>query len=415
MFEKFFSIIIGLILINNYYYLSFFIGVNYQIVLTLAAIIGVFFFVKSMIFFKKSYSIIFFNSLFTKIVLLITFFSCLFYFIVPHEQNDIDANDLIRLLILLFYFSWIRLKFNTSDLIKWYLLRLSIFSLLINVVLIFFETNYPGIFGLMFKLEKIFDEETWTKRVAGTIGDSNAFGCSLVIYYFFFFMFYLNDKANFLINLVVLSILFYLINLTGSRQSLLIYVVVFFYVFSTINVKRKYKFYSLLFIFSAALVYVIYSIAKSETEIDSAVTRIFKENEKAESSSVDRWQSILNGFYFSFKNYFGAYGPGSILHNKLWHKQFREYVEVTPHNLFVFLFSQFGIWSLLIIRYLLKILAIAIQKQLHVYAVIFFLLIFFLPNIIYYGITVLMIFFLESYKKEYLQVNYENRIFVTIN
>jgi hypothetical protein len=415
MFEKCISIIIGLILINNYYYLGFFVGVNYQIVLSASALLGTLFFVKSIFFFKKSLSVLFFNSVITPIVLLITFFSCLFFFIVPHEQNDIDANDLIRLLILFFYFSWIRLKYYSNELIRWYLIRLSLFSLLINVVLIFFETNFPGVFGLMFKLEKIFDDETWTKRVAGTIGDSNAFGCSLVIYYFFLFNFFLKEKANFLVNLLVLFSLFYLVNLTGSRQSLLIYIFVFFYAYNTINVNKKYKLYSLLFVSLVAFVYIIYSIAKSEAEIDSAITRIFKENEKAEASSVDRWQSILNGFYFSFKNYFGIYGPGSILHNKIWHKQYREYVEVTPHNLFVFLFSQFGIWSLFIIRYIVALFFKAFQKKLHAYAIIFFLLIFFLPNIIYYGITLLMIFYLESYKKEYEQVSYENRIFATIN
>ncbi len=396
MIEKILNVFVGLLLFNNLYYLGFYVKLDYQLVLMLSAIVSFLFFTKSLILNRDSLKYIFFKSTTSHIVLVITIFSILFYYINPHETKDIDANDLIRVIILFFYFMWTGLKYGSPIQLKKYLITISAISLFVSFFLALFEYNLPSVFGLMFKEENIFDEDTWIRRVGGTLRDANTFSCAIIIYAFFlyFYFFKKNQKAFLLITHLLV---FYLVNLSGSRQGILLFVVYSGYIFFDLKLSSKSKFFIIISIIIVSVGIGIKSLA-DKNEMDTVFARVLKENDKADASKADRWQSIVNGVDFTLNNYYGLYGPGSILFMKFWKKKFKDEAEVAPHNLFIFLFAQFGIFSLIIYWCLYTFTIKALKKNLKFVPVMFLIIVFLLSNIIYYGITLLLVWFIDNYK-----------------
>jgi len=395
MIEKLLNLIVGIILFNNLYYLGFFLRFDYQIILVVCSLISFFFFLKSIVLNKKSLRYIFFESIVSRIIITITFFSIMLFYANPHENNDIDSNDLIRIIILFFYFVWTGLKYGNSQDLKKYIVQVSFISLVISFVLAIFEYNMPSIFGLMFKEENVFDEDTWIRRVGGTLRDANTFSCAIIIYAFFLYQYVLKYKKKILL-LSVLILLFYLVNLSGSRQGILLFVVCCIYFFFDLKLSSKNKFFIILSVCVFSLGMGVKSLA-DKSEMDTVFARILQENEKADASKADRWQSIVNGVDFTLSNYYGLYGPGSILFIKFWKKKFKDDVEVAPHNLFVFLYAQFGILSLVLFWFLAQFFLKATNKNLNFISIIFIIFVFLLSNIIYYGITLLLIWFVDNY------------------
>jgi len=396
MIEKLLNLIVGLILFNNLYYLGFFLRFDYQLILIACALVSFFFFLKSVVLHKKSLYYIFFVSITSRIIIGITILSIILYYANLHDNKDIDGNDLIRLIILFFYFVWTGLKFGNPQELKKFIVRISLISLIISFLLALFEYNMPSIFGLMFKEENIFDEDSWIRRVGGTLRDANTFSCAILIYVFFLYQYVLKYKNKFLL-LVTLFLLFYLVNLSGSRQGILLFAVCCFYFFFDLKLSPKNKFFIILSVCIVSLGIGVKSLA-DKSEMDTVFARILKENDKADASKADRWQSIVNGVDFTLDNYYGLYGPGSILFIKFWKKKFKDDVEVAPHNLFVFLYAQFGVLSLILFWFLAQFFLKAANKNMNFISIIFIIIVFLLSNIIYYGITLLLIWFVDNYQ-----------------
>ncbi len=394
--EKILNIFVGMILLNNFYYLGFFVGIEYSQVLTFSASIAGLFFLKACFFSRYATLYFLYQSALTTIVGSIVFLSILAWALLPHEQTDLDFNDLLRIIIIFLYFGWTALKYGSSSEFESHLLNIVTFSIIITIPLAFFESQFPGVFGIMFKEGKQFDETTWWRRVGGTIRDPNAYSCLIVLYGYFLYelSFKQKEKKYFWIVLLLIFAL-YLVNLSGSRQGFILFFILAFYIFQDSELSKNEQ----LIVFSTSLVlsvlYIFYSFI-SQSELDSVIDRVFKDNANAENSSSDRIQSLINGINFSVSQYYTLYGPGSILFNAFWTKKFPDqYADVAAHNVFVYHLSQFGIWCASIYYGIWLVIKKAYQNNKKVLAFIFLVIISFLSNILYYGIGLIIVWYLD--------------------
>ncbi|MFY7652322.1 MAG: hypothetical protein ACOVQE_06445 [Chitinophagaceae bacterium] len=392
--ERVLNIIIGLILLNNFYYLSFFVGIDYGWVLIGTAVVSFLFFVKACVFAKQSFYFLFYNSALTLIVASIAILSIILLLVQPHDAEQRDFNDLIRMLIVYFYFGWTALKFGYTPTFKKHLLQIVFISLIITIPLAFFESYLPGIFGIMFKEGKQFDETTWWRRVGGTIRDPNAYACLMIIYAYFLYNYYLKFKRYCLL-VVLLLVTLYLVNLSGSRQGFLLFFILIAFIFYDLKLSTPQQIKVIVVSCLMAVAFISYSFF-SKSEVDSVVDRVLKENTNAENSSEDRVQSLINGVNFSISEYNGLYGPGAILFTGFWTQKFPDqYTDVAAHNAFIYHFSQFGIWCLFIYWGLWITFKKAYTYNKLEVALLFFIIIFFLSNILFYGVGLLFVWYLD--------------------
>lgn len=391
--EKWLNILIGSILINNFYYLFFFIGIDYSFIIVLCALISIFFFLKSALFYKNVFAYLFKNSSLTVIVSTIVILSIFFCVINPHADNDVDLNDIIRILILFFYFGWSGMRFGSKEKLPNFILTFSIFSLTLSFFICSFEYNFPGIFGIIFKEGRAFDETTWIRRIAGTIRDPNAFSCIIIVYSFFIYHYLLKHKQNWII-VPYLLCLFAAINLTGSRQGFLLFIILASYILYIMQISPKAKLY-ILIMFVLFLTVLIINGLTSSSEVDSVAARIFKENDQAKGSENDRIRSVFDGLRYSFNNYFCLYGPGGILFNKFWERSHSDLSEVPPHNVILFLFTQFGIFAYLVYIGLWSFFKKAIKVKLYIVGLLFFLIIALLPSVLYTGVSLILVWYID--------------------
>lgn len=393
-FEKLINLLIGLIFFNNFYYLGFFVGVDYKQVVLLCGIISFIFFIKSMILVRHSFKQIFINSSVTRFVFSITILSSLLLIVNQPSQKDVDSNDVVRLFFLFFYLSWTSLKYGDADHFKKYIVSISILSILIFLPIIFFEFNFPGIFGLIFKETNRFDETNWLRRVGATIKDPNGFSCIIMCYAFFlYYYFFKHKKRNLLILFIIL--ITYVINLTGSRQGLLLLFAFLVYVFFDLKLSSLKKW----LIFTSVLVigtfFLITSTVKSEIDSQSLLTRVLTSDSKAENSSESRVNSIYEGFKYSYDNFYFLYGPGSFLFVSSWAKSHPELSDVPPHNAIIFIFIQFGIFSVFVYYSLFIFFKKLFTLKLYIVGILFLLIVSFLPSVLYTFTGMFFLWFID--------------------
>ena len=393
-FEKLINLVVGLIFFNNFYYLGFFVGFDYKQIIIFCGIISLLFFVKSMLLVKHSFKQIFINSAIARFIFSIIILSSLLLFFNQFSEKDVDSNDIVRLLFLFFYFSWTSLKYGDEHSFKKYLISISTLSILIFIPILFFEYNFPGVFGLIFKDINRYDESNWLRRVGATIRDPNAFSCLIMCYSFFLYYFLLKFQKKIWLILFI-ALLVYIINLTGSRQGFLLLLVYLMYVFFDLKLSKPKKIFVLAFSFLLVTFFLINATIKSEIDSQSVTTRILTSDSKAEGSSVSRINSIYEGITYSYNNFYFLYGSGSFLFASSWAKSHPEIGDVPPHNAILFLFIQFGVFSVFIFYSLFIFFKKILVLKLYIVGVLFLLIILFLPSILYTLTGIFLLWFID--------------------
>ncbi len=210
----------------------------------------------------------------------------------------------------------------------------------------------------------------------------------------------------------VLTAMLYLVELSGSRQGILLLLVLCAYFmpvfFKKIGLKRMLIVGSILLVLSLLFLPFIYEYLLNNP--DSSMARILfdGENPKSINSDLERSNAITAGLNY-IKNHFYLYGTGMFLFENEWAVHAKGPISY-PHNSFVFLYCQYGIGALLIFYFLLIAVKRAITQQLWPLMLMLGIQLFLLSNTVYYSVHFFTLFVIDfcwirqsmTLKKSYL-------------
>lgn len=387
LIEKILNLSVGTVLLTNLYYLSGVLGIPYQLVIVLCLLI-------SLGFSIKHYS----TSLFVNLInnwhgLFFILFSLVFSFIdILIYKTEFRPNDIIRVIWYCSYFIWTFGLFGQRDKVgNWVFIQggLVLFMLM---VLGLFEKENPIPFSIILPVEK-----RNMSRIAATLVDANAYaGLFVLIIMMFFKHIHLKNKwfenGLFAIALVVFL---YFNEASGSRQGLLMAAIWVIFRYKHKLTIRNSIVIALFFAFMGLLVFInlpsikLYSVENPS----SSVSRLFnsKENERAQESNFYRNQSIVNGFELIKNNLF-VYGPGAFNFISRWEK---ENYNVEPHNGFLFLLAQYGLWAVFLFWFMwisAKRALAGNNLDLYLAYLLHFAL---MPNTMYYATAFLVFYYID--------------------
>lgn len=318
---------------------------------------------------------------------LVSFYLIASLFLTPFYYNiNWWPNDMVRCVLLLFLFFSLRVTFKKHYLsaIKIIALFTIIIQYLFCIPQLYFKELYIIIMGL--------NSESLT-RVSGSLVDPNVFSFTICTCYIIV-VYTLNltgkIKSLFIISFSLFSL--YLVNLSGSRGGLLIITLVFLLYLK--SVLRSTVFLASLSFISILLFFSISIFSSSNnSEQETTIDRFFSQDEKiktySSSSSDQRLGSLQEGFTLIKENYF-LFGPGIFMYNYVWEKH---NFYVFPHNTFVYLYSMFGIFSL-IPFYILTVLPyryikFSIPKKLLFVTLLFSLMLS--VNVVFYPLSFMLL------------------------
>ena len=382
-FEKILNLIIGTIVLTNLYYLSPLIGLErLDVILILLVVSLIFYLIR---FNKKS---LFLSN--HKLVLSIVTLSS-FFLIINSAFNNYTfyPNDIIRILIYLFYFNWTFFLYqNNSIKYRVYITKLLELIFICIILMSLAEYFIPTVFrSLIF--DNYIDYEN-SIRLAVTFRDPNSFATSLCIFLFI----YLRLKGLTLKSTFLTIIVLFIVNLSGSRLGLLLLLFVLFDVLKYhINVKKMIAISAILF-FSIFGYNQIIKYKITEVKTETIFERVFDQGKSyASSSSLDqRFDSYTAALdAISISNM--ILPPGNFLFKSKWKEEInkRHY----PHSSFLYMLVEYGvffIWPLIII---LKLRDKSKKSKLNNLYYMLIILLLILPNIIYYSIVFFIINHIE--------------------
>lgn len=338
-------------------------------------------------------------------VVLCVFFSILlFLFDYFLFESEARFNDMVRILLYSFYFTWTFLLFlDVTQLNKWFK-NLAFWSIVILIFQGLFEYYQPYLWTFMLSSNV---EKRTVGRIAGSLIDSNSYSCSMILFFIIFF----KEEAKKLSRLrkgylFILFLVVVLFNeLSGSRQGFLLIVLFLVYLFfenlSKQNLKRMFIAIGVMIFLTVVFNQQIFDY--SEANPHSALGRFLNSSDgKANQSNIDRQNSIYQGILFLSDNYF-IIGPGMLNFASRW-SQYTNAHE--PHIGFLFLLVQYGVFTLAIfyVFYLSFLRAKAIGFTL-IFSSLFIHLML-QPNSVYYAITFFVIFYIDI---RYLKIQIINR------
>ena len=379
--EKALNIFIGVISLSNLYYLSPVIGLSNSSVVIFTLVI-------SFIGFIYRFNLANYKLLGTKLTYRLVILSVMLLIINSISNYDFYYNDIIRILGYTFYFCWTysifnRQKFLLDDHLKKMIQILFVLILCLSV----FEYFFYEIFRLIIDRDFIFTGNN--RRLAVTFIDPNSFSFALISFAYI----YLRIEKNLSLKVVVFFVTILLVNLSGSRLGLLLFLLMTFPLMA--EFLRSFNVSKLLvvFIFGTALVFVP-TLAKEDSKTDSIIVRLFDKDQsgKTSASSMERVISLENGLRaINLSDTFIP--PGSFFFRSKWEKETlgKHY----PHSTFLYMFLEYGVyvvWPLLILVPLYKKAKGQRNKVLYFMLVAGLLV---LPNIIYYSTTFFIIYYLE--------------------
>lgn len=403
--EKLVCLILIIFMINNLYFLSVPFGISKEIPVAIIGVIALCFFVIRL---KDGFYVNKLINIFSFPVIIISLL--LFFFTIIFDNNvGFTLNDFTRIVILSSLFNWAYYLNNTKKEFITFVNLISAISLIIVSIQSVFEYFYPGIFRLLFINETIYFEipDFTTVRLAGTLRDANTYACALVLYVYLLFEFYFKQNQKKYLYYFLLLIITVAINLSGSRQGLISLLILFIYSLYTFGNSLKSYLINFLAICGIVSTFLIYNFLINSSDYtaikNTAVYRSFDSSGEAESSSVHRIKSLYDGMQFIIENgIFSA--PGSILFQNKWEKFTSE---VAPHNAFVYLIAQFGIYSLIILVLIIYSFYLTCLHQGYILALLTFIQILLLPNSIYYGVFFLSLFTMDIFIKFYAKIHFK--------
>jgi hypothetical protein len=383
---------IGAILLLNLYLLTGIFKMPYLPVLIFCLVVATFFLINR---FDRSVFFSLVNNWNTLFYILFSLFFMLIQLASAENQLEFKFNDSIRIVIYTIYFSWTAFLYQGKANFTSFIFQLSLVCFLILLVEGIIEMLDPFLFALMLS-------ENVSKtmlRLGGTFADANAYSNAVVIFGFMVFKFMPNMPNNRKVGLFffVFVTMLYLVELSGSRQGILLLIVLCVYFLP--NFIRKIGLRKMLIVLFALLLLLltlspfIYQYLLQNP--DSSLARVLfdSENPKSINSDLERSSAMIAGLTY-IKNHFYLYGTGMFLFENEW----SNYVQVKipyPHNSFVYLFCQYGIGALLFFYFLWISTKRAFSQHLWPLMLMLFIQLFLLPNPVYYPIHYFTLFVID--------------------
>ena len=312
-------------------------------------------------------------------------------------ETSPDFNDAIRVFLYAIYFSWTCFVFNDKLSFNYWLSKVGNWSVWVLIIEGFIELFFPFVWALLLSSNV---EKRNFGRIGGTLIDSNMFACTLLllVIILYYEVFDKNNKRHVSYSILVALPTLYLIEISGSRQAILSLVAFLLALaLPKMDFRRIFNLFLLFLCFVFIFVLALDPIKNyASNNPSSAISRVLGGEESLQSaqSNLDRKNSLLQGVSMISDNYF-LYGPGLFNFTSRWQKDSVYYV---PHNGFIFLMAQFGVFSF-IIFYLFYF---SFLKSWRIKRVAIFIIIaihlFFQPNAMYYAITFLGVFYIDVKK-----------------
>jgi hypothetical protein len=302
-------------------------------------------------------------------------------------------NDFLRVLLYTFYFNWTFSIYDYNSIKKWFL-KISLISFSLLVLEGIVENDNPLLFSYLIDNDDI--NKRVLLRIAGTLIDCNSYSGLLCILMFIIYDSNFGGKFKVAINVVVLITTIYLTELSGSRQGFIMIIAFLFYIsFKKFSLQKVYNLMLVLFCLTVTTI-IFWSKIESYVVENPASTfsRLVDKNDVSQTatSDLERKNSINAGLEFCIDNYF-VYGPG-ILNLASRYANFTE--SHLPHNGFLYILAQYGIFAIIPFWILY---AIAMRAKSNKQFFFFFLLLLpysLIPNIMYYFTTYFAIFYIDS-------------------
>ena len=387
-FEMLAMYMVGFSMVLNLYIL-FSLLIPSALIIVASLVISIFFFVK------RFNTTDFLNQLINWNLTIYILFSLFFYFIaILLGVAEPNFNDLIRVTGASFYFNWVFFTCDTPEKTKSFFLKFSLGLYLILLAQAIVEYYFPVEFGVLVS-------STITKtsiKVSTTLSDSNNFADIIIILSIIILNLYSckSSKQYRILYLTLLILGFLLVNVSGSRQGLIFWTLFFLgFIWDFLkgfSIKKLIQIGGAIAILTSLMVPIL--ISYFEENPGSAVARLFLGGANSGESTNSRWSTLEAGFEFIKSNYFFL-GSGSINFDKAWF-DFTSNDTPLPHNSFVFLYCQYGVFTLLLAYLYFK----SIQRSLksRQFLIIFGLLIpyFFQPNFPYYAVSIFLFSYIDA-------------------
>ena len=389
--EKIINISVGIMLLTNLYLFSGVFGIPSDYIIVLCLLISAMFF---LINFNITYFINQTNNWNTVFFVLISIPLCFLDWIINHSTPAF--NDFIRVLIYCFYFSWTFSFYKDFSKLKNWFVIISTSTFIILVIEGLVENANPILFSFVFSGSN--QKKILLTRIAGSIVDPNAYSglltfLTIIIYFEWFNKDVIYKKIIFIVmNITTL----YLIELSGSRQGLLMYLCFLLYLFfKNINVKK------VILLASSIIIIVLLIIASwnqvttyVEKNPTASISRFVAGDNSSNSnqSNFERKNSLIAGLDLCIDNYF-LYGPGLLNFTSRWDNFTIHHV---PHNGILFIFTEFGILGIVPLFVLYKIAVRSIKSSVLVFFVVLFINYSFLPNSMFYCAVYFASFYIDT-------------------
>jgi len=389
--EKIINISVGIMLLTNLYLFSGVFGIPSDYIIVLCLLISAMFF---LINFNITHFINQTNNWNTVFFVIISIPLCFLDWIINHSTPIL--NDFIRVIIYCFYFSWTYSFYKDYTKLRNWFVIISASTFIILVIEGLVENSNPILFSFLFSGSN--QKKILLTRIGGSIVDPNAYSglltfLTMILYFEWFNKDIIYKKIIFiLINITTL----YLIELSGSRQGLLMYLCFLLYLFfKNINVKK------VILLASSIIIIVLLIIASwnqvttyVEKNPTASISRFVAGDNSSNSnqSNFERKNSLIAGLDLCIDNYF-LYGPGLLNFTSRWDNFTIHHV---PHNGILFIFTEFGILGIVPLFVLYKIAVRSIKSSVLVFFVVLFINYSFLPNSMFYCAVYFASFYIDT-------------------
>ena len=391
--------LVGVTLMTNLYYISGLFSLP-----SILPIIGVLI-ISAYYFFKRiNYSKLLFHTNFWMIIGFVVFSFFLYIPELIFRGSAFNPNDILRVLIYLFFVGWtLSIRMTWEAMARFFGLS-ALWALLVLLVLGFVEKEFPLLFALLLPSNLVRGNLT---RIGATLIDPNTYSTALVVYFSAFFTFcdFVFKRGKIIITALLILPVFILIETSGSRQGLLLFLIWLF----SLGLNKNWKATAITLFASIVVVFLLVLIFNEPLKNyavqnpNTSVARILfpAQNKMSSLSDLERNASIEAGFNF-IKSNFVVFGPGAFGYYEAYTNSAQSHGATFPHNGPLYLWTQYGVLSLYFL-YLVYLLSKRAIKSGAVLFFLFFLIQFLiLPNSSYYFLPVYLIFCIDT--RYYYQV-----------
>lgn len=390
--EERLNYLVGITLMTNLYYVSGLFRLPSILPILATLLITAYYFIK-----RVNYKVLLFYTNFWIIMGFILFSVFLYIPEFVFRQSSFNPNDILRVLIYLLFVGWtVSIRTSWDAMARFFGLS-SFIALLILMVLGFIEKYFPLLFAMVLPPNLVRGNLT---RIGTTLIDPNTFATAMVVYFSAFYGYYsfVFKKGKYIFLLLLLFPVFLLIETSGSRQGILLFVIWLF----SLGLQKNWRVTLVSVSIGVGILLMSFIVFFEQLQSyaienpNTSVARIlFQDQNKMSSiSDMERSNSISAGLNF-VKNNFVVFGPGSFGYKDAF-EQSLIFEAPVPHNGPLYLWTQYGILTIYFL-FMVYIVAKRSYKSSTLLFLIFYLIQFLLlPNSSYYFLPVFLIFCIDA-------------------